>query len=299
MENAEQEAASVAAASTDNVDGGGSHLQHQQQQLMSMEELPPASIVSQDYLNWETPVQPIHHHHQQQQQAIGYTLPDSLIGENGWFSHYSTVETGTGVASSDYCTPYATVNAATEVFSYDPIAAYEPLIYHSQADHVTVAAENGQQHYTVQELVDGAGTSSSSTVQCYNDGYSYQSVATDYSSIHHYHHQQTFEPNTFSSYHHHHQHVTASYAAPPVDLYGYGAVVGDPIAPSGVFAVDQTMSDSILLPVDPSASNLEPGSKVLGSQTESSSNSSSEEDGLSEMTTSSLATIVKETMVSV
>ena len=306
MENAELDASAIAATGLDKVDHGGSHLQ-QQQQLMSMEELPPASLVSQDYLNWEAPVQSQHqHHHHQQHPTAVYTLPESLAGENGWFNHYAT-ETGIGVISSDY-SPYA-VNAATQVFSYDPIASYEPLMYHSQTDVAVTTVENGLQQYTVQELVDGCNTGGAdvvSSVQCYNGNsngdYTYQSVvsSSEYGIQHHQHYQQQTFEHSFS-YNQHHQHVPVASSLDtyilPGDPYGYHPVAGDPIGAPVVFvdpAVDMNGTASMLLASDAS---LGPSSQV--GQAESSSNSSSEEDGtLSDMTTS-LASIVKETMVSV
>jgi hypothetical protein len=264
---------------------------------MSMEELPPASLVSQDYLNWEAPVQSHHQH-----PTAVYTLPESLAGENGWFNHYAT-DTGIGTLNSSDYSPYA-VSAATQVFNYDPITSYEPLAYHSQTDVAVTTVENGQHQYTVQELVDGSsgGVDVVSNVQCYNSNgdYSYQSaVSSDYAIQHQHYQQQTFE-HSFT-YHQHNPHVpVASSLEPytlPSDIYGYGPVAGDPVAAPVVYVdpvVDMNGSATMLLA---SEANLDPSSQV--GQAESSSNSSSEEDAtLSDMTTS-LASIVKETMVSV
>lgn len=253
---------------------------HQQQQLQqhqslqTIEELPTTEIdgssasstlvTPESHYNWDNVMQlaPSQDPHQQalhQQHHANYSISDPL-SENGWFSHYSTDN-----SYSLYTGPNSASSA--EVFSYEQ-NPYDPLGY-----HVTDVTTDGvqQQHYT--ELVD----SSSSSGYTGGVGSSSGDFYAEYSQSY-----QTFDPPTFS-YHH-----TTSDTYNTVDeIYNY----------------TEDGSNYGLNGINGSAvcSNVSNGGSVLDSvgdapKTES-SNSSSEEDVLD--MSSSLATIVKETMVSV
>lgn len=246
--------------------------------LQSIEELPTteidggvvgAALVStESHYNWDNVMQlaPTLDQHQQalQQHHTNYTVTDPM-SENGWFCHYSNDAT-----SSYSLYTGASSTTSTEIFSYDqnPLGYHDPLGYHS----TDAAPENSQQHYT--ELVD---SSSSSGYAGGGVGSSSGDFYADYSQTY-----QTFDPQTFS-YHHS---TSDTYNATD-EIYNY--------AEDGTsFGLNGLNGSAVC----GSGSN---GGSVLDAVNDApkteSSNSSSEEDVLD--MSSSLATIVKETMVSV
>lgn len=248
----------------------------QHQSLQAIEELPTSEIdggsaVSaivppESHYNWDNVMHlaPIQDPHQQalqhQQHHAGYSISDPL-SENGWFSHYSTETNNTYSLYSA-----ANSGSSAEGFPYDQ-NPYDPLGYHATDG----AAETGQ-HYT--ELVD---SSSSSGYTGGGVGSSSGDFYADYSQTY-----QTFEPQTFS-YHHStsDSYTTADeiYSYPEDgSTYGLNGLTGTAVCSSG------TNGSSVL-------------DGVSDAPKTESSNSSSEEDVLD--MGSSLATIVKETMVSV
>ena len=250
-------------------------VQHHQL-LQNIEELPAAEndigvvnalVQPESHYNWDSVLQlaPSQDQHQQalqhQQHHTNYSVADPM-SENGWFCHYSN---DVNNSYSLYSGPSAASSA--EVFAYDQ-NPYDALGYHT----TDVVGENSQQHYT--ELVDSSSSS----------GYVGGGVSSSASEFYSEYSQsyQPFDPQAFS-YHH----TTSDTFSTTEEIYNY-AEDGSGFALSGV------------------SSNTVYGSGVNGSavldsvsgapKTES-SNSSSEEDILD--MGSSLATIVKETMVSV
>lgn len=245
----------------------------QHQLLQSIEELPAAEIdigvvnalaPPESHYNWDSVMQlaPSQDQHQQAlQHHTSYPVADPM-SENGWFCHYSNDVSN---SYSLYSGPSAAGSA--EVFAYDQ-HPYDALGYHS----TDVAGENSQQHYT--ELVDSSSSS----------GYTGGGVSGSASEFYSEYSQsyQSFDPQSFS-YHH----TTSDAYSTADEIYNYSE-------DGSGFALGGVSSNTVY----GSASN---GNAVLDSvngvpKTES-SNSSSEEDILD--MGSSLATIVKETMVSV
>ena len=249
---------------------------HQQLQphtsLQSIEELPTTEIdggvvgttlvTTESHYNWDNVMQlaPTQNQHQPAlQQHHTNYSVADPMSENGWFCHYSND------APNNYSL-YSGANssASTEVFSYDQ-NPYDPLGYSTE-----VAPENSQQHYT--ELVDSSSSSGYAGV-----GSSSGEFYADYSQTY-----QTFDPQTFS---YHHSASDAYNASDEIYSYpgdgtsfGLNGLNGSAVCGSG------SNGDSVL-------------DVVNDAPKAESSNSSSEEDVLD--MSSSLATIVKETMVSV
>lgn len=256
-------------------------LHHNQQHplLQKIDELPASEIdigvvstVSalvppESHYNWDSVMQ-LPSSQDQHQQALqqpqhhaSYPVAESLP-ENGWFCHYSNDVSNTYPL---YSGPSAASSA--EVFTYDQ-TPYDSLGYHS----TEVAGENSQQHYT--ELVDSSSSSgyagsavNNSTGEFYTEyGQSYQS----------------FDPQVFN-YHH-----------APSDTYNAADEIYSYAEEGSSFGVNGVNANAAY----GSSSN---GGSVLDTVNNApkaeSSNSSSEEDILD--MGSSLATIVKETMVSV
>lgn len=245
----------------------------QHQLLQNIEELPAAEIdigvvnalvPPESHYNWDSVMQlaPSQEQHQQAlQHHTNYPVADPM-SENGWFCHYSNDVSN---SYSLYSGPSAASSA--EVFAYDQ-NPYDALGYHS----TDVAGESSQQHYT--ELVDSSSSS----------GYAGGGVSSSASEFYSEYSQsyQSFDPQSFS-YHH----TTSDAYSTADEIYNYSE-------DGSGFALSGVSSNTVY----GSSSN---GSAVLdsvnGAPKTESSNSSSEEDILD--MGSSLATIVKETMVSV
>lgn len=245
---------------------------HSQQPLKSMEELAAtevdgdvntALVPIESQYNWENVMQMTssqEQHQQALQHHTSYAVGDSL-SENGWFCHYSNE------ASNNYSL-YSGANsgASTELFPYEQ-NSYEPIVYHSTDS----AAENApQQHYT--ELGEGSASSSYSEGGV---GSGTSDFYTEYSQNY-----QAFDPQAFN-YHH-----------APNDTYSTTEEIFNYTDDgSGFNGLNGSTACSSVANANSVLDNVNDAPKT------ESSNSSSEEDVLD--LGSSLATIVKETMVSV
>lgn len=205
-----------------------------------------------------------HQQQPQQQHHSSYTITDSLT-ENGWFSHYSND------ASNSYALYSGASSSANsaEVFNYDQLHPYDPLGYHS-----TEVGAVHQQHYT--ELVDSTG-SHSSAIPYTGVGSSSGDFYPDYNQSY-----QTFDSQGFG-YHH----STGDTFSAPEEIYNYAEG-------SNNYGLNELAASNTCSSIPTGESGL--GNANDAPKTES-SNSSSEEDVID--MSSSLATIVKETMVSV
>lgn len=202
----------------------------------------------------------------QQLHHPGYQQTEQLApAEGGWFGHY-------GGADSSHSAGYTYPSGATEAFhpNFDATAPYDPLIYHT-AD---APAEPEQPCTTQYTELDGNGNGHAVG---YYPPYGAQTFPT-------------FDHNGFNSY----ETPDPYRVVATVDddtVYGYTnqpAFPSNPEVGGMIQAVETT---------DPLPDSAATAAAAAAAVTESSS-SSSEEDALCDMS-SSLATIVKETMVSV
>lgn len=249
----------------------------QHQLLQNIDELPAneidvgavsmvnALVPAESHYNWDSVMQLPPPQDQQQvlQHALhtSYTVAEPLT-ENGWFCHYSNDVSNTYPL---YAGPSAAGSA--EVFTYDQ-TPYDSLGYHS----TEVAGETSQQHYT--ELVDSSSSSgyagsgvNSSTTEFY----------TEYSQSY-----PSFDPHVFN-YHH-----------APSDSYTTADEIYNYAEEGSSFGVNGVNANAVYATSSNGGTIID---TVNSTPKAESSNSSSEEDILD--MGSSLATIVKETMVSV
>lgn len=181
------------------------------------------------------------------------------LNENGWFNHYS------GEMNHGYSV-YPTNAAATEVFSYEQ-ATYDTMMYHNND-----AAGQSVQHHVAQQYNEHIEAGSMQA----NYGNDVIQATSEYYSEYEPNYQPFHQP--FFSYHH----AAGELYRPAAEAYSYADDGGTYLVDANGGCGGDSTADS----------TLEAPAKV-----ESSSNSSSEEEALD--LGSSLATIVKETMVSV
>lgn len=220
---------------------------------------PPEPSYSWDNIVPMTSSQQPAQHHMEHQHHHANYTISESLNENGWFNHYS------GGMNHSY-SMYSTNSTSNEVFSYEQ-TAYDSMIYHNNdAAGQTVQHHHAQQYNQHIEIGSMQQSYSTDLVQANSEYYS--------------EYEQTYQPFQQQSFNYHQG--TGELYRPPVDAYSYADGRSTYLIDANGGCGGDSTADSI----------LEAPTKV-----ESSSNSSSEEEALDLGT--SLATIVKETMVSV